>query len=45
MFVPFLTALGTAIMTMYSKKNISYLCWTILFIITLLISYHHVILL
>ncbi|WP_281432310.1 DUF5993 family protein [Bartonella taylorii] len=41
MFVPFLVALGTAIMTIYGKKNISYAFWTILFIITLFTLYHH----
>ncbi|EJF80277.1 hypothetical protein MCQ_00513 [Candidatus Bartonella washoeensis Sb944nv] len=42
MFVPFLIALGTAITTVYGKRKISYICWTVLFIVTLLILDHHV---
>lgn len=41
MFVPFLVALTTAIMTIYGKKNISYVFWTILFIISLFTFCYH----
>ncbi|WP_345116384.1 DUF5993 family protein [Bartonella jaculi] len=43
MFVPFLVALSTAIMTVCSKKNIGYTFWIILFIVTLFTFYYHVI--
>ncbi|WP_040296616.1 DUF5993 family protein [Bartonella doshiae] len=43
MFVPFLVALGTAIIIIIWQKNISYASWTILFIVTLFTFYHHVV--
>ncbi|WP_406604105.1 DUF5993 family protein [Bartonella gliris] len=44
MFVPFAIALGTAIMAVCGKKNISYICWIILFIATLFTFNYHVVL-
>ncbi|CDO47445.1 DUF5993 family protein [Bartonella henselae] len=41
MFVPFLIALGTAITTLYGKKNISYALWAILLVVILLTFNHH----
>ncbi|WP_375626364.1 MULTISPECIES: DUF5993 family protein [unclassified Bartonella] len=41
MFFPFLIALGTAITTMYGKKNISYALWAVLFVVILLTFNHH----
>lgn len=41
MFVPFLIALGTAITTLYGKKNISYALWAVLLVVILLTFNHH----
>ncbi|WP_336288164.1 MULTISPECIES: DUF5993 family protein [unclassified Bartonella] len=41
MFFPFLIALSLAIATICGKKNISYILWTVLFVVILLTFNHH----
>ncbi|WP_336278501.1 DUF5993 family protein [Bartonella sp. CB175] len=41
MFVPFLIALGTAITTIYGRRNISYALWVSLLVVILLTFNHH----
>ncbi|PIT69132.1 DUF5993 family protein [Bartonella tribocorum] len=41
MFFPFLIALGTAITTVYGKKNMSYILWAVLLVVILMTFNHH----